>query len=677
MDQILLFCFLGLGTGALTGAVAVALVVFYRGTGVINLAAGGVAMVAGFVFWGLLGGDAAGTGLPTWAALILTVAASAALGVMFEFLLFRPLRSSPPLAKLVGSLGALLVMQAAGLIILGGAPKTEKAILPTTAVNFAGIPVPVDHFILAGIVLAVSVGLAAFYRWSFFGLATRAAFESESAAMLVGLSPNRVSLVNSVIACLVAGTLGVLAAPLVTLDTQNLPLIVVPALAAALLANLTSVVGACLAGLAIGVAENLIYYASVQPWFPQDQNTPMPGVPDLLIFLVIVLVLFLRGSKLPGRGDYVERRLPAAPRARHILRPAVVAVVLCATALVVFPFDFRQALMNSLIGVILVLSLVVITGFVGQLSVMQLALSGAAGLVVSHLGREAGIGFPLALLAAAAAATVLGLVATVAALRVRGVTLVIVTLAAAVAIQNFVFNNATWGAGLTGAPVSQPSLFGLNLGNSAAFKGIDGQVPSPVLGFLILGITVLLCAFVANLRRSGQGMKMLAVRANERAAASVGISVRSVKLTAFGLGGFIAGVAGALYGYDYGGISASRFTALTAVSLIAFAYIAGITMVSGAVIAGYLAVAGLAQYALLDWFGLNGDWAILLGGIFVVVHLIYAPSGIAGALHARRARSRLREAGQPLPDSAESGRGLAGSVVGNSPEPAGTGAEDK
>ena len=109
--------------------------------------------------------------------------------------------------------------------------------------------------------------------------------------------------------------------------------------------------------------------------------------------------MYLRGAKLPGRGELVEKRLPEAPRPQHLVRTTVVGVAVCAIALVVLPFDFREALINTLIGTVMALSLVVITGFVGQISVVQLTLAGVSGFTISHLAVNAGIGFPLAPLA--------------------------------------------------------------------------------------------------------------------------------------------------------------------------------------------------------------------------------------------------------------------------------------
>ena len=220
-------------------------------------------------------------------------------------------------------------------------------------------------------------------------------------------------------------------------------------------------------------------------------------------------------------------------------------VVVAAVALVVLPFDFREALINSMIGTLIALSLVVITGFVGQISIVQLALAGVTGFTVSHMAVNFGITFPLAAIAGVAAALVLGLRRPAAsALRVRGVSLAVVTLAAAVAITNFGFVNTTWGGGQSGSPVPEPKWFGLDLGPHAPFRGVDGNLPSPVFGWVTLLTTAVLCVLVGVLRRGALGQRMLAVRSNERAAAAAAINPRTVKLTAFGIAAFIAGVGG-------------------------------------------------------------------------------------------------------------------------------------
>ena len=145
---------------------------------------------------------------------------------------------------------------------------------------------------------------------------------------------------------------------------------------------------------------------------------------------------------------------------------------------------------------------------------------------------------------------------------------------------------------------------------------------------------------------------MLAVRSNERAAAAAGIDVRNTKLAAFGIASFIAGMAGALYAYNFGSVSYSRFGAFTALGLIAFAYFGGITMVSGAVIAGIGATEGLLPHAFDKWLGLSGNWALLIGGFALVITLLLNPEGIAGTGYKKKQQKlRRKAAGAPAPPS--------------------------
>jgi branched-chain amino acid transport system permease protein len=643
MQQVLLFVLLGLGSGALIACIALAVVLSYRGAGIINLASGAMAMLSGYAFWSLTSGEYGGVEFATGPALALTFVITLIIGVVVHLVAFRPLRNAAPLAKLVSSLGVLLVAQASMVLAFGTTQKPQKSVLPSDTVHVFGTTVPVDRFILAGIVVAMALGLAVAYRFTRFGLGTRAASQDEAAALLAGLSASGLSLANTVLATRVAGTLGVLAASVTQLDAISLPLLVVPALAAALLARLTSFAIACAAGLGIGIINSLVDYASTKSWFPTDHGVPLPGVKELIAFLLIVLAMFLRGAALPARGELVERRLPAVPRPERLAAPAIVLSLVCAAALVVLPFDFRQALINSLIGTIMALSLVVVTGFVGQISVVQLSLAGVAGFTVSHMAVDAGIGFPLAPLAGTAAAVVLGELTAVSALRVRGVSLAVVTLGAAVAISEFGFVNSTWGGGDTGSPVPEPHLLGLDLGPHAPFRGLDGGLPSPVFGWVVLAVTVAMCLVVATIRRRSLGMQMLAVRSNERAAAAAGTDVRMVKLTAFAISAFIAGVAGTLYAYNFGSVSDARFDALTALSLIAFAYAGGVTLVSGALFAGLISTEALLPHVFDKWLGVSGNWFLLFGGVILIFTVIRHPEGVAGALN-KWLRQRKRPA---------------------------------
>ena len=634
MEEIALDILLGLGSGVIIAGIALGVVLTFRGSGVINLATGAMAMLGGYAYWSLTTGKIAT--LPMAAALPLSLLFVVACGALVEFAVFRPLRTSSPLARLMSSLGVLLIAQAAILLAFGTTPEPEPTILPQNGIEMFGAPVGVDLFILTGLIIVVTVALWAVFKWTRFGLATRAAAENESAAMLGGLSPARIAVVNTLVSSLLAGAVGILAASITQLGPETLPLQIIPALAAALLASFTSFWIASASAFGISILYSIIAYASAQSWFPQSGGVALPGVTDLLAFLIIIGVLFWRGARLPGRGELVEKRLPEAPRPQHLWRTALICAIAGAILLIIFPYDFREALINTLIGAILALSLVVITGYVGQISVVQLALAGASGFTVSHMAENFNIPFPFNALIGIAVAVAIGVITAFSAVRVRGVSLAVVTLAGAVAIQNFGFYNPTWGGGtVSGSPVPELKLFGLDLGTNAGFRGIDGDVPSPVFGWIALACCVLLCVMVGFIRRGTLGQRMLAVRSNERAASAVAINPRTVKLWAFTIAAFIAGVAGVLYAYDFGSVSENQYDVIIALSLIAFAYAGGITLISGAVFAGLVSAGGLVPQALLVWFGLNGNWFQLFGGVILIFTLLQNPSGVAGDIYRR------------------------------------------
>src|SRR5919198_2258083 len=343
MQQLLLFVLLGLGSGALIAGIALAVVLTYRGSGIINLASGGVAMMAGYAYWSLRTGEY-GTHFGTAPALVLTLVITLVIGTLMEFVAFRPLRNAAPLAKLVSSLGVLLVMQASMLIAFGTTQKPQPAVLPSGTVHVLGSTVPVDRFILAGIVVAIAIALAVAYRYTRFGLATRAVSENELSAMLGGLSANELSLANTLLASVVAGAIGVLAASVTQLHHTSLPLRVVPALAAALLARLTSFGIACAAGLGIGIINSLIDYFSTKSWFPTDHGVPLPGTKELIAFLIIITAMFLRGAALPGRGELIEQRMPEVPRPRRLALPAGTLSIISVVAPLLVPPDFPPPL---------------------------------------------------------------------------------------------------------------------------------------------------------------------------------------------------------------------------------------------------------------------------------------------------------------------------------------------
>jgi branched-chain amino acid transport system permease protein len=644
LKEVIVFALLGLAGGAVYAGLATSIVLTFRGSGIINMSTGAVAMSSAYALWGLRDKTKPfGFTLPIGAAVVAAVLVALLIGLLSELLVFRPLRNAAPLAKLLASLGIMLVLQSGARLRFGAGAKEIPNILPKSNFTVFEKTVQSNRFWMAGLVILIGLALGALFRWTRFGLATRAASENEVYGMLAGLSPNQLSLANTLLAATVAGLMGIIAAPIVQADSGTLPLLIAPALGAALFARFTSLSVAAVAGFVIGALDSLLQLMASKPWFPQAKRGPLPGVRALVIFLIIVVALFVRGRSLPSRGELVEKRLPAAPRPRRLARPAVVLSVLAVVALIVLPFGYRQAFMLSLIGIVVCLSLVVITGFVGQASLAQVTLAGVSGFTVSRLAVSSGLGFPWGPLLGTVAAVVIGLLVGASALRVRGVSLAVVTIAGVVAIEQFGFTNPSWGAGSTGSPVKQPQLFGIDLGANASFRGLDGKLPSPVLGFVFVATVLGLCLLVANLRRSTLGQQMLAVRSNERAAAATGINVTRVKVAAYVISSMIAGTAGWMYAYNFGSVSAARFGFLIALGFVAFAYIGGISMVSGAVVGGLFVTQGLVPYFFQQKLHISDSWSPLVGGVLLIVTLLQNPDGVAGTTY-RRTRAKQRAA---------------------------------
>ncbi len=642
LNQLLLFACYGLGTGALIAGLALALVINYRGSGVINLAMGAVALLGAYEFFALRTRGDFWVPIPavplvdlgsSWSflpAFVLALLASAGLGALFDWAVLWPLRNSAPLAKLVASLGLLLTIQALAIQRFGIYGDSAPNVLPAGSGDivriFGGI-VPTDRLWLTVIVVVLTGILMAVYKYTRFGVATRAAAENQPAAALSGLAPQTISMANTMASFLLAGLLGILVAPTSQLDPTTIPYAVIPALGAALIARFTSFGIAAVSGIVMGIIQSELIYLQTKPWFPTVGGVSLPGVADLVYFLVIVVVLLLQGKSLPERGTLTEARLPRAPAAKRIVAPSVVFAAVCGVSFFIVPFDWRGATILTLIGAVVCLSLVVITGFVGQVSLFQVGLGGIAGLVVAKLATDHGIGFPLGAILGILFATAFGVVVALPAFRVRGVSLAILTVAGMVAIEQFGLYNSVWGAGQSsGLIVPEPKLFGRALGPSASFLG-SSSTPTPAFALIVLVVMVLLAMFVAALRRSILGTRMLAVRSNERAAAAAGIGPRSVKMTAFAVSSFVGAVAGVLYAYALSSVSIQQFGTTTALTFVAFAYLGGITTVRGALVGALLAPGALAALVMTK-LNISPVYLLIIGGLGLIIAVVSAPDGI-------------------------------------------------
>ncbi|HEY3673323.1 MAG TPA: branched-chain amino acid ABC transporter ATP-binding protein/permease, partial [Acidimicrobiia bacterium] len=278
----------------------------------------------------------------------------------------------------------------------------------------------------------------------------------------------------------------------------------------------------------------------------------------------------------------------------------------------------------------------------GQVSLAQLTLAGVAGFLLATMTTEWSIPFPIAPILAALGATVVGVVVGLPAIRVRGLFVAVVTLAMAYAVQAVWFHNSDY-VPAEGRDISGPKFFGLDLRSR-----VGTNYPRIQFCLVVLGVLVIVAVSVALLRRSRLGSAMLAVRANERSAAGAGINVVRVKILAFAIGAFIAGLGGAMLGYKQGNLTFDPFDVLIGIGVFATAYLAGITSVSGGILAGMLAAGGIVYYAATQWLGL-GDWYGTITGVGLVLTVVLNPEGIVGPFHVMLEKLRGRRGATAVP----------------------------
>lgn len=648
MDQVLQFAVIGLSTGAVYAVLATSLVAVHSATGLVNFAQGSITLwavwqVAALQHDGTLvlpvGSVALSEGpLSAGPAIAIGVASGVAWSLLAHFLVFKPLRRAPALAQVVASIGVMLFLQS--LVTLRFDTISIIAIpqvLPDEVIEVGGARLSQGNLLLAGLALLVAVAFWAWFRFTTRGIATRAAAESEQAARLMGYSPDALAAVVWTLTGAASSFVVILAAMKIGLDPTSYTFYVVPALAVALVGRLTSGVTAAVAGLALGMLQGEVFHLSTFSWWP---DWAQQSFADVIPFVVVVIALFAFGGRIPARGATGEVRMPAVtvPQFRPLLTTALLAGVV--VALLLTSGTWRYGLISSIIMTLLALSLVLLTGYLGQISLATMAFAGTAGFLLSKLGTAWGVPFPLDMVLAVVGATLTGIVVGVPALRIRGAQLAVVTLAAALALQNFVFGNTAL-TPYEGHRIDAPGLFGISLGVRSA----DTLVTMRFGLFALAVVTLTALALVAVLR-GATGRAFLAVRSNERAAASAGVNVAGAKLLGFALSAMLAGIGGCLVAYSRGQVSVASFTVLTGLTLLAMAYLGGITSITGAVVAGLVAPLGVVHTLLTDTFEV-GHYYHLVAAVLLVVTAVLNPTGIAGTLSHLRPHRRAPEPVDP------------------------------
>ncbi|MFI1940073.1 ATP-binding cassette domain-containing protein [Streptomyces purpureus] len=503
----------GLAIGSAAALTGIGLIVTYRATGALNLAHGAIAMVCAYVLRQFVVGW--GWPLPLAACLTLLVVAPG-IGLALDRAVFRPLSvlGSDPARTLVASIGVFVLLVGGAALVWGGGARADAPVLLSD-----------DPWLQLTAALLTAAAVGAATRWTPLGRELRAVVDNRELAALGGIDADRVSAAGWAFGSFTAGLTGVLLAPYVRLDPYGLPLLVVEVIAVAVVARMRSLPVAVASALAIGVAQ-----AQMTRLHPSGWAGPLVQAVGANLFVVALLIAALA---MPGVGT--RDALPRTATAGVRVPPGLWLVT---GVLFLLPLGLAGADLHTSVQVpalaLILLSLVVVTGRGGQISLGQAAYAGLGALFTALLAAGRFPGLPrlpelVALLVAVVLVAPLGLLTGWPAIGRRGLALALATLAVGVAVSRFVF--------------AQPyATAGLELGRPAGLA--DDRA------YYLLELLLLACALagVAALRRGRTGRALAALRDHESGAAAAGVPVPSLKLLAFVTGAALAALGGGLLG---------------------------------------------------------------------------------------------------------------------------------
>jgi branched-chain amino acid transport system permease protein len=550
----------GITTGCIYALSASGLVVTYTTSGIFNFAHGATGMVIAFTYWELTVAD----GLPQWLGLLLSLGVVAPLlGAAIELVLMRRLRGASPGVTLVVSLGLLLtLMGAATLRWHPTVPRTLPQLFAGHTVKVLGVVITYHQLTMMAVTVLVAFGLRFLLYQTNTGIAMRAVVDDPDLASAMGSDPDKVAALSWALGAVLAGLAGILLAPLVTLDIVLLTLLVINGYAAAMVGRLRSLPLTFVGGIALGLAE-----AYVVGELPSDLVSRFkPALPT--IFLYVVLLVLPQNRLRAGRAAQA-RRPPRVPTvARTGLGMAAFLAAAMVAAVVLSPADLTLA-GQGVIYALIMLSLVLLVGYAGQVSLAQMTF---VGLGAYATGSWFGGGSLLGVLAGAALAALVGAIVALPALRLRGLYLALSTLAFAQAATTVFFVRAfTRGGRLK---VGRPDLLGLSLHGDRAFF------------LFICACFAAVALAVVWLRRGPFGRRLVALKDSPAACATLGINLTATKLAVFAISAGIAGLAGGLFGGLRTQVGSSDFEMFQSLAVLLLVYVAGITSIGGALAGG-------------------------------------------------------------------------------------------
>jgi sulfate-transporting ATPase len=611
------FVLLGAATGALTALVALGIVLVYRTSGVLNFSAGALGGIAAYVCYNQRDG-----GMPTALAVTLGLLAGVGLGLL-TYVVMALLRNASRLARLIATLGLFSTFQAFMVLRWGVNLTQPRPLMPSQNVTlFGDLIIGRDRLILIGVALLLALILRLIYSGTLFGLATSAVAENRRVAASAGWSADRIEMANFAIAGGLSALAAILLAPIIGLNAAVLSLAVLPALAAALVGRFSSFGITVLAALGIGIIQSEIglFQPDIAKAFGVSAAS-LTGLVAAVPLAIILVYMIATGRSRLQRGESMAR-LPLPGSGRVSLLPLVVGVVM-AVGLLAGVNTWTGALITTFAIGIILCSVVVVAGYAGQLSLCQFALAGLGAWMAARLMSADGWGLEAAMVAAVIGTTLVGVIVALPAIRTRGSFLAIATLAIALMFNALIFTNSAVTGGVRGLPIDHVSFAGINL---------DPLGHPQRYGAFVLVFLIIVGLLVANLRRGRVGARLLAVRSNERAAASIGVNVIAAKVYAFAVAAAIAALGGVLLSLRQSNVEFAQYDVFGSVLLIQYAVVGGLAWVSGAAVAatGAPTAIGNTIFAKIVPSGTDiVSWLAVLSGVGAIAVLRQAPDGIA------------------------------------------------
>jgi branched-chain amino acid transport system permease protein len=571
VSNFLQYTVFGIMFGAGYAIAATGLVVTYTTSGVFNFAQGAVGMIAAFCYWGLVTQDHVNILL---ALVIIVIVGAGASGALVERGLMRRLHGASAERPVMVTLGLLVILTGFATVTWGASTTRLVGNMVNGQFRLVGINIQYQEVVIIGVAAAVAVALRFLFYATRTGVALRAVVDDPELLAMSGVSPNRMSQYGWILGFGMAALAGVLLAPTQTtgLSIEAMTLLVVNGYAAAIVGRLKNIPVTFVAAIGIGLAENYVLNY-VMPHLPQSL------VPDItvalpMIFLFIALVT-VPSVRLRAVGRLTTIRAPRVAGGRESFIAGIAFFVVAIVVAVIFGnTEVKGTTVLDLGGVIMTLglvglSLVLLTGYSGQISLCQFSFMGIGAFV---MGKIAGGGSVLGLVLATVICAGVGALIALPTIRLRDLYLALATFAFADAMANGVFTDThIYGSG--GVSIGRIIIPGVNFGGDRAEF------------LLVTAFFVLAAWMVLSIRRSLFGRRLVALNDSQAAYATVGLNIGVTKVTVFAIAAGMAGLAGALYGTVQQVVGTSDFDIFPSIIFVLFVTVWSIRTVSGAFLA--------------------------------------------------------------------------------------------